>query len=432
MPIARQLPRAVQQLELAFRAFNDASLKFSEHYARLERRIEQLNLELEEANNSLRENLKEKEEVQAYLSTVLESLPVGVIGIDRAGAISSCNRSASEILECNAEDAIGLKITGVFTEMPAAAPLERAIAGQFQRHDVFEIATQGFDGRRRVLNLQIVPANRKDDDEAAGVLLIEDVTEMRRLEHQASRTNRLTAMGEIAMNVAHEIRNPLGSIELFASMLARDLAEDSVKGPLAAHICTGVRCVDHIVANILQFSRPQRLSCTSFDLNDLVSETLVFAEHALRQKDIEVERHFGKKAFIVADAELLKQMLLNLFLNAVQATPENGRVGVSILPVEKTVEIRIWDTGSGLPREIIGKIFDPFFTTRRKGTGLGLTIVHNIVSAHQGSIEAENRPEGGALFTITLPRKAQALLDGAEVASPLSQIEERSTCRQES
>jgi len=157
------------------------------------------------------------------------------------------------------------------------------------------------------------------------------------------------------------------------------------------------------------------LVCADFDLHELIEETLLFAEHALRQKGIAVERNFAENAIpLTADAELLKQMFLNLFLNAIQATPEGGIVGVDTIPNCKTVEVRVWDSGCGFAAGMRDKIFDPFFTTRRKGTGLGLTIVHNIVTAHEGSIEADNRSEGGAIFSIVLPKKASSLCDGKE------------------
>jgi len=407
------------QLEEAFRVFTEASAKFEEHYARLEKRIAELNLELEEANGKLREHLEEKQRVYDYLTTLLESLPVGVIGLDPDGRIRSCNRRAAEIL--GVDSALTqrrnvlevLEWDGRTVQDPhgnplrlEADPLAGATGGCEKAGDAghsFEILFSGSGApRRRFLRLQAVPTG---DCGTASVVLIEDVTEMRRLEQQANRNSRLAAMGEIAMNVAHEIRNPLGSIELFASMLQRDLSEDARNSGLAAHICTGVRCVDHIVSNILQFARPQRLVCSSFDLKDLIEETLLFAEHALKQKGIRVERGYGKSpASIYADAELLKQMFLNLFLNAIHATGEGGALGVEVQPTPGAFEVRVWDTGRGLAPEIIGRIFDPFFTTRRKGTGLGLTIVHNIVSVHHGSIEADNRPEGGAVFSIVLPR----------------------------
>ncbi|HUT24007.1 MAG TPA: ATP-binding protein [Sumerlaeia bacterium] len=429
-------PEAVSQLQEAFRIFNEASLRFGDHYARLEKRIAELNLEIEEANARLRENLREKQRVQDYLSTLLESLPIGVIGADPGGRVTSCNRRAAEITGLAAEKIHGRRLTEALGALGAAQAagasleeVERAIVsgstGQGPLELVFERAR---DQRRRTLRLRVVPTDSNPHEAESGtargarVVLLEDVTDIRRLEQQANRKKRLTAMGEIAMNVAHEIRNPLGSIELFASMLKRELAGDPACASLAGHICTGVRCVDHIVANILQFARPQRLSCSTLNLNELIDETLLFAEHALAQKRIRVERDYRspRAAFLWADADLLKQMFLNLFLNAIQATPEGGAIGVHSLPNGATIEVQVWDTGCGLAPDVIGRIFDPFFTTRRKGTGLGLTIAHNIVSAHQGNIEADNRPEQGAVFSIVLPKKAPSRLDGSELASSLS------------
>ena len=507
-------PEAFSQLREAFQVFNNASNSFVEQYGLLEKRIAELNIELETANARLRRNLDEKQKMQNHLSTLLESLPVGVIAVDCEGFVCSLNGCAAKILDFSPSPpprtALGSLFQGSEGKNAAegeknslAFPaLSKAVASGFTIEDTFEIEIQPVRGRRlRTLRLRVVPTGsaRKEreaedsrppenareprpeaeakpaapDDEAAAVILVEDVTDMRRLEQQANRNNRLTAMGEIAINVAHEIRNPLGSIELFASMLQRDLSKDETNGPLAAHICTGVRCLDHIVSNILQFARPQRLSCSQVDLCELIDETLLFTEHVLRQKKIRIERHYpgsgsnnrgtgsggcrkgteappdaglsgtGQPSLsdrqpeasedpaaetpgirMWADAELIKQMLLNLFLNAIQATPEEGVIGVQSIPNCATVELRVWDTGSGIPADALGKIFDPFFTTRRKGTGLGLTIVHNIVTAHQGSIDAENRPEGGALFTIVLPKRVPKKLEDAVVGSPLPEVKE--------
>lgn len=436
--------KGAQQLQAAFRAFMQASERFEKQYACLEDRVAELNLELEEANTRLTRNLRQKELMQDYLSTLLETLPVGVLGLDQHHQIRSCNEKGCEILGFQSDAILGKRLDSFFKNAPEKVALllsgDESVEVEHDRPDcarrrVLKLrSTHTRGGDQRTAGSEAAPKaarkNRKNERnatarlvldqagqiEASRVLLVEDVTDVRRLEQQANRNDRLAAMGEIAMNVAHEIRNPLGSIELFASMLQRSLEEDQQNGELARHICTGVRCVDNIVGNILQFSRPQRLVCSSFDLQELLDETLVFAEHALRQKDITIHRDFGQgDTFLYADAELLKQMFLNLFLNACHATPENGHIGVQTIPNGTTVEIRVWDSGAGLDQAIIKRIFDPFFTTRRKGTGLGLTIVHNIISVHQGSIEADNRTEGGALFTIVLPKKAPQMLDGKEL-----------------
>ncbi|MFW6286592.1 MAG: histidine kinase dimerization/phospho-acceptor domain-containing protein, partial [Candidatus Sumerlaeota bacterium] len=283
------------QLEEAFRVFNDVSASFTEQYSKLEQRIKELNVELEDANEQLRANLEERRRMEEYLSTLLESLPTGVIGLSAAARVHSLNRAACQILLRD-----DLEMDGLEAELDLEdlfGPLEddsREILGEIRdaiaeggRPEVtFELSLgRGDECRPRVIRLQVAPTRgreREGGQEANAVLLVEDVTDIRRLQQQANRNDRLMAMGEIAMNVAHEIRNPLGSIELFASMLQRELAGDETNGPLAEHICTGVRCLDHIVMNILQFSRPQRLSRSACDLRDILDETIVYCEHALR------------------------------------------------------------------------------------------------------------------------------------------------------
>jgi len=408
-------PEVYAQLEEAFRVFNDVSATFTDQYAKLEQRIKDLNLELEDANEQLRMNLEERRRMEEYLSTLLESLPTGVIGVSADGRVHSLNRAASTILQRDDKAASDVALDALFGPLEEDA---RATLG-----DIGKVVSEGGDAevyyelalgrgevqRPRVIRLQVVPTRGNESEvsqDADAVLLIEDVTDIRRLQQQANRNDRLMAMGEIAMNVAHEIRNPLGSIELFASMLQRELSDDETNGPLAEHICTGVRCLDHIVMNILQFSRPQQLSRSACDLRDIIDETVVFTEHALRQKKITLEKdHRGNGSPVWADAELLRQTFLNLLLNAIQATPEGGIIGVRTIPNGTKVEAQIWDTGLGFPAENLGRIFDPFFTTRRKGTGLGLTIVHNIVTSHDGTVDAENRPGGGAMFSIVLPKR---------------------------
>lgn len=427
---------AFEKLQEAFQVFTEASRRFEDQYAKLESRVQELNLELEAANGRLRENLEEKQKMEAYLSTLLESLPLGVLGVDSKGRICSANRHGQEILNIDStqdtpmplSDALGWDGRMVLDENGQTFPLEMGWFEQMAQcrrvspvPPEVEIRLARAHDKDAILRLRMVATQALEADaQASHVLLLEDVTEIRRLQNQAERNTRLAAMGEIATNVAHEIRNPLGSIELFASMLQRDLKGDEQRGPLAAHICTGVRCVDHIVANILQFSKPQRLVCSHFNLDELLDETLIYTQHALQQKRIELVRLPAEEAAMLhADADLLKQVFLNIILNGVHATPEGGKIGVETEAREEELEVRIWDNGGGLKPDILDKIFDPFFTTRRKGTGLGLTNAHNIVAVHKGSIEGGNRREGGAVFTVILPRKAARKLNGRFIQHPL-------------
>jgi len=233
------------------------------------------------------------------------------------------------------------------------------------------------------------------------------------LEERVQRTNRLTAMGEMAAKIAHEIRNPLGSIELFASLVRRDLAQSGHGATdMVEHILSGVQSMDLLITNLLFFTKPQRPQCTSVRLRDVVKEALLFATHAITQHEIdvclEVESESADFDYVLADEGLLRQACLNLILNAAQAMKPGGCLHIVVSSSgedaeEHVTQVSFSDTGIGITRLDLAKMFDPFFTTKERGTGLGLTIAHTIVEAHQGCIEVESQEGQGTTIRLAFP-----------------------------
>ena len=239
---------------------------------------------------------------------------------------------------------------------------------------------------------------------------------------QTERDNRLKAMGEMAIKIAHEVRNPLGSIELFASILRRELdgAEDLQK--MSGRIITEVKSLDNMISNLLLFTRPQTPLLHSFDLSEFIKEFAEFIQPVVTKNDVRLEYRdaLRKGCMINGDRDLLKQVFLNLTLNALQAMPGGGAITISMKDYREEqqtesrwAEIIFSDTGVGIDPASIDKIFHPFYTTREKGTGLGLAIVHNIIESHQGIIEARSRQGEGTSFYISLPAHA-GCRNGAE------------------
>ena len=237
---------------------------------------------------------------------------------------------------------------------------------------------------------------------------------------QFERRKRLAALGEMAAGVAHEIRNPLGSIQLYADLLARQLAGDSRKADLAGKIGAAVRGLDAIVSDMLTFTRVAEASRQPTNFAALVAEAA--AESAARLDAAGAAVHaewIDPSLQVELDPRLFKRVLVNLIVNAADAMAEAGvggrGAGVGSRDIVVTAEqlpagselgrwrIRVADSGPGISPDVLDKIFHPFFTTKDHGTGLGLAIVHHIVEAHSGTIAAANRPEGGAAFTIVLP-----------------------------
>jgi len=234
---------------------------------------------------------------------------------------------------------------------------------------------------------------------------------MKKVQEQANRAGRLAAMGEMAVKIAHEIRNPLGSIELFASSLQKELEDNAELKPLCEHICSGVKRIDNIVSNLLLFIRPEQTpDMKIMDIHESLKDSLFFAEHLIHSNTgIKVITDFADRPLrIYGDPQLLSQVFLNLILNALQAMPDGGRLTISTCACDdvhgnEMTEIRFADTGCGIPAENLSKIFDPFFTTKKKGMGLGLAIVHHITETHGGTIDINSSHSQGTECIVSLP-----------------------------
>jgi len=222
------------------------------------------------------------------------------------------------------------------------------------------------------------------------------------------RKSRLAALGEMAAGLAHEIRNPLGGVQLYASLLERDPKGQPDQLQWVRRIDNGVRNLDTLVSDVLAFAQDQLCQRMPVDLARLLEEVMDLVGPKLDSCDIDVDST-GVEAGIIIDADpnMMQRIFINLILNAIDALHGVGRLTISAElcdrdPNYKT-RICIADTGMGIKREVMSKIFDPFFTTKDTGTGLGLAIVHRLVECHGGVISVANQKSRGAIFTILLP-----------------------------
>jgi signal transduction histidine kinase len=216
--------------------------------------------------------------------------------------------------------------------------------------------------------------------------------ELEKEREERIRLERMAAMGEMAMELAHEIRNPLASIELYASMLTGRDAEQIVRS---------VRLLNHTVTNTLQFGRPINPICEPLSAARLFKGIISFIEPIAGQKKIRLEIQCEPDCVMVADGELMHRMLLNLVLNAMRVTPTHGCVRIRGAVENRDVLIFVEDNGPGVQEDIVARIFDPMFSTHREGCGLGLSIVKRIVESHDGTIDVSTSPDGTS-FRIRL------------------------------
>jgi signal transduction histidine kinase len=223
---------------------------------------------------------------------------------------------------------------------------------------------------------------------------------------QLERRNRLAALGEMAAGMAHEIRNPLGGIQLYSSILAKELKDRPDSLQLVHKISGGVKLLDGLVSQVLQFTREIKANVSGADLAQVIDQAVEFASPTLQMRNVVCDVSGPRPMPVKIDPMLVGQAALNLILNAAEAIGDGGVVSVRFcLPVEDDAHqfyLVITDTGPGIPAEALDKIFNPFFTTKESGTGLGLAIVHRVVEAHDGTITASNIENGGAKFEVRI------------------------------
>jgi PAS domain S-box-containing protein len=391
-------------LQKSFNEFNQATERLQNSFASLELKFQEINRELELRNEELKRTIAEKEEVKNYLRNILESLTTGVVVTDTAGWITTLNKWAETFFNISQDEATGKHISVLFSDLKG---LDR---NAFSYADYFTDTGKKVNMKDRIIEIFASPMRAEQGKIIGEVFILRDVTRVEKLEEMAKRTEKLIAMGEMAANIAHEMKNPLGSIELFASLLMKDMKEKRHQERLS-HIITSVKNMDNKISNLLLFTTQKHPMMRKVNLHRIVKEVLQFSDPIIKQEDISLSvKYSGIDPFVRGDAEMLKQVFLNILLNAIQAMTDGGRLGietvVSPLCFEDglgIVEVRISDTGVGITKDNLKKIFDPFFSTRERGSGLGLAIVHNIVHAHGGSIDVESREKEGTVFSITLP-----------------------------
>ncbi|MFZ0134162.1 MAG: ATP-binding protein [Desulfobacterales bacterium] len=225
-----------------------------------------------------------------------------------------------------------------------------------------------------------------------------------RLKEQLNRAAHLSALGEMAAVISHEIRNPLGIIRSSAELLKKKMAGIDSSNAIPDIVIEESSRLNNIITDFLKYARPRPPRLAPCRIEDVLEKNLVFLSSQLEEKGYSVQKNIADNLpAVTADADMLYQAFLNIFINALQAMPGGGRIFLEVHARPEAIEVVITDEGGGVPQEILEKVWDPFFTTKDKGTGLGLGIVKNIVDAHGGEIFIDNASDKGARFIIRLP-----------------------------
>src|SRR3954465_2709200 len=223
---------------------------------------------------------------------------------------------------------------------------------------------------------------------------------------ELARKNRLADLGQMASHVAHEVRNNLVPVSLYMSLLRRRLSDDSGSVDILAKVEAGFTALEATVSDLLSFTAHRQPQWQTFLVGDLVNEVCESLEPQLEAQMIDVDIDVPPHTLLSADRELMRRAVLNLVLNAIDAMPDGGTLVITSYENARGFELEVADSGPGLSEEVKRKAFEPFYSTKQNGTGLGLAIVYHVAEAHGGTVTAMNCPEGGAAFTIKIPRRS--------------------------
>ncbi len=377
-------PDDMRALAQAFEAFTKTTQTLEESYRLLEARLNALDTELADKNRQLEFALD-------YLNSLLESMSDGVIAVDPRGIVTAFNRAASAVLGYAPEEVIGQSFEAVFGRSFATPPARA----------VMELRAR--DGRAVPVNERDSPMTGRDGQRIGAVKVFHDLSELEELRAQVRQKERLAALGEMAATVAHEIRNPLGGLMGFAELLARDLGADDPRTRHVTRILAGARQLEGVVNELLEYTRPLQLALDTVNLARLFDEVLGYA--AIKTDRIHVVLDVPPDLEIEGDTARLRQVFLNILINAAQSIEGEGTVRVVAQNSERDVRIDIHDTGCGMPAEQTAKVFSPFFTTKEQGTGLGLAVAAKIIEGHGGAVQVQSALGQGTTFTVLLPRR---------------------------
>jgi signal transduction histidine kinase len=239
-------------------------------------------------------------------------------------------------------------------------------------------------------------------------LLFTDITEIRRLQQQVDLKNRLAAMGEMSAGIAHEFRNSLGAVLGYARLVEKQAAGNEMLRVSAEGIMTEVRNFDAMLGEFLSFARPQRLNKEDCSLGDLVKEALEVLSDEIRRRGARIEVNTETPPPVTVDRTLMRQALVNLVKNALEAVGQGGMIRLQEKGLRGRAELWIEDNGPGITEENRKKIFQPFFTTKEGGTGLGLPITQKTILSHQGSLTIKSDREQETVVIVSLPAAESA------------------------
>ncbi|MBZ5655235.1 MAG: hypothetical protein LAO56_08135 [Acidobacteriia bacterium] len=380
-------------LARAFASFTEAAGSLERTYGQLQGQVAHLRQELEVTNRDLAKSLEENHRMRERLRRIVEGLPCGVLVIESSTRISILNPEAARLLG------------GVVENKKALPPaLSAALDAARETGDEPELSLPSSPESDRIWIAVRHAWLEPNQPHATSVFILRDISEARKLERDRENLRRQQALVEMSALLAHEIRNPLGSLELFAGLLAEANLEGESQHWIE-HVQAGLRTLSATVNNVLHLHNTPQPECSPIDAGQVLDWAYEFLLPLARQARVSLQTLNGlRRVFIQADRHRLEQVLLNLALNAFRFMPGGGWLSIRGADLgAEGIEIAVRDTGPGIAPDDLPRIFEAGFSTRPGSSGLGLAVCQRILEQHGGTIAVESRPGEGATFRLRLP-----------------------------
>jgi len=340
--------------------------------------------------------------VQTFSSTILESMADAVVVVNDENCITLLNSAAERLLGLTFENVAGKPVEEV---LPDIADFLRVVMLE-QSQTLNKELEMIIHGQKLLLSIQVTLVSDNESRGKGALAVVHDLTEQRSLQRIISRQEKLSAMGELASGVAHEIRNPLNAIGVIAQRLDIEFsprADEDEFHQLLRAVVSEVHRVNAIIQRFLQFATPAPLMMVKTDIKNFLLSYRPLLESESEAKNIKFSLQLESAPMVLLDHEKMQQVLLNIVQNGVEATSSGGIIAIKLFCRKDEAVIELSDSGSGISEGDMSQIFNLYFTTKENGTGLGLSIANQIIQLHGGLIEVESIRLHGTLFRIVLP-----------------------------
>ena len=374
----------------------------------LEKVFNRMTIQLKESIDELNESYVRENQLQQYLNNILGSAASGIIVMNQEGLITVFNKEAERISGYTANNFMHQNCKDFFKKVNLN--LWDTVYDVMKSNKVvsdIEAMMKSRLGKEKIISLTASCVFDKAMNIVGAVLLIKDLTKMKMIEEELKRGDRIRMMGELASSIIHDIGNPLAGISNLIEILKEDLYNQERKNEILSILYEEIYDLNKLVIDFLEFSRSMKLEKEVIDIVELIDKVIHLLKVKTQDKTIHIRKIYPESPmYVPVDRRAIKQVFINILINAIQAVTENGKIDILVEKRKGHIVVQVTDNGVGIDKDRMEQIFDPFYTTKKDGSGLGLSISYKLIKEHEGQIRVESEINKGTKITVDLPVKS--------------------------